>query len=56
MKNRRAFLHLAAGTAALSALWRLARAQPTYPIRPVRIIAGSAAGSAPDILARLIAE
>ena len=36
--------------------WRLARAQSTYPIRLVRIIVGSAAGSAPDILARLIAE
>ena len=36
---RRKFLHLAAGTAALPAVSRLAMAQ-TYPSRPVRIIVG----------------
>ena len=52
---RRRFLHLAAGTAALSAVSRLARAQ-TYPMRPVRIIVGFPAGGTNDIHARLIAE
>jgi hypothetical protein len=35
----RQFLHLAAGTAALAAVSRLAGAQP-YPARPARIIVG----------------
>ncbi len=52
---RRRFLHLAAGAAALPAVSRIARAQ-AYPTRPVRIVAGFPAGSAPDILARLIGE
>src|SRR6516165_10783092 len=51
---RRQFLHLAAGVAALPAVSRFACAQ-TYPARPVKIIVGQAAGSASDIVARLIA-
>jgi tripartite-type tricarboxylate transporter receptor subunit TctC len=43
------------GAAALPALSRIARAQ-TYPTRPVRLIEGFGAGSAPDILARLIGQ
>lgn len=35
--HRRSFLHLAAGTLALPAVPRKARAQP-YPSRPVRMI------------------
>jgi tripartite-type tricarboxylate transporter receptor subunit TctC len=52
---RRSFLHLAAGTAALPAVSRAARAQ-AYPSRSVHIIVGFAAGSAFDILARLIGQ
>jgi len=53
--SRRRFLHLAAGAAASPAVSRIAGAQ-TYPTRPVRIIVGVAAGSAPDIFARLIGQ
>jgi tripartite-type tricarboxylate transporter receptor subunit TctC len=52
---RRQFLHLAAAAAALPAASRLARAQ-NYPTRPVYLIEGFGAGSAPDILARLIGQ
>ena len=52
---RRRFLHLAASAAALPALPRIARAD-TYPSRPVQMIVGFPAGSAPDIIARLAAQ
>jgi tripartite-type tricarboxylate transporter receptor subunit TctC len=52
---RRKFLHLAAGTAALPAVSRVARAQ-AYPSRPVRIVVGFAAGGPIDIVARLIGQ
>ena len=52
---RRAFLQLAAGAAALPAVSRIAWAQ-AYPTRPVRLIEGFGAGSAPDVVARLIGQ
>jgi len=55
LPHRRKFLHLAAGAAALSALPRVARAQP-YPTQPVRIIVGYPPGGATDAMARLIAQ
>src|SRR5436189_5667652 len=51
--GRRKFLYLAAGAAALPAVSRLSFAQ-AYPVRPVRIIAPTGPGGAPDIIARLI--
>lgn len=52
---RRKFMRLAAGTAALPAVSRIARAQ-AYPSRPVRIIVPFPAGQATDTLARLMAQ
>jgi tripartite-type tricarboxylate transporter receptor subunit TctC len=52
---RRQFLHLAAGAAALPTVSHITWAQ-TYPTRPVRLIEGFGAGSAPDIVARLIGQ
>src|SRR6266404_7978209 len=51
--SRRKFLYLVAGTAAVPAVSRIARAQ-AYPSRPVRVIVGFAAGGSADIIARLM--
>jgi tripartite-type tricarboxylate transporter receptor subunit TctC len=55
LPHRRKFLHLVAGAAALPAVSRVATAQ-AYPARPVRIVVGLTAGSASDIVARLVAQ
>src|SRR5262252_1578015 len=55
LPHRRQFLRLAAGTAALSGVSRVAWAQ-AYPSRPVRIIVGFPAGGATDIQARLMGQ
>jgi len=52
---RRRFLGLAAGAIALPAISHIANAQ-AYPVRPVRIIVGVAAGGATDIVGRLIGQ
>jgi tripartite-type tricarboxylate transporter receptor subunit TctC len=52
---RRQFLHLAAAITAFPAASQLARAE-NYPTRPVHLIEGFGAGSAPDIVARLIGQ
>jgi len=52
---RRKFLQLAAGAAVLPAMSNMASALD-YPTRPVRFVVGFPAGSATDIVARLIAQ
>jgi tripartite-type tricarboxylate transporter receptor subunit TctC len=54
--RRRQFLTSIAGLAGLPLLPDLASAQAAYPSRPVRIIAGFAAGGGVDITARLIGQ
>jgi tripartite-type tricarboxylate transporter receptor subunit TctC len=53
--QRRRFLQLAAGAAALTSASRLAVAQP-YPARPVTLVVFVPAGGSPDIVARLIGQ
>jgi tripartite-type tricarboxylate transporter receptor subunit TctC len=53
--QRRQFLHLAAGAAALPAVSRVARAQ-TYPSRPVTIIVAATPGGGTDFAARVVGE
>src|SRR5580692_4524216 len=53
--SRRTLLSLATSAAALPVASRLALAQ-AYPARPVHLLVGFAAGSASDIIARLIAQ
>jgi hypothetical protein len=52
---RRQFLHLAVGAAALPAVSRDASAQ-SYPARPITLIVPAVAGSAIDVVGRVVAE
>jgi tripartite-type tricarboxylate transporter receptor subunit TctC len=51
---RRRFLHLAAGTAALPAVSRIAWGQ-AYPTRPITIVVPFAAGGGLDVIGRILA-
>jgi tripartite-type tricarboxylate transporter receptor subunit TctC len=53
--KRRDFIALAAGSAALASVPRIARAQP-YPSRPVHLIEGFGAGGTPDIISRVTGQ
>ena len=53
--SRRQFLYFAAGAAAARAVSPIGSAR-AYPARPVHIIVGFPAGTAPDLIARLFAE
>ena len=52
---RRRFLQMAAGAAALPGFSRAAWAQ-SYPSKPVRLVVQVPAGSAPDIIARVVGQ
>jgi tripartite-type tricarboxylate transporter receptor subunit TctC len=53
--TRRSLLDLAAGSAVVPALPRIARAE-TYPARPIHLVVGFPPGGGIDIVARLIGE
>ena len=53
--QRRQFLQMAAGAAALPAVSLSASAQ-SYPSRPITIVVGYAAGGPLDTIARILAE
>ena len=55
-QSRRGFMKFAGAAALLPAAPHVALAQGAYPARPVKILVGQAAGSASDIVARLIAQ
>jgi tripartite-type tricarboxylate transporter receptor subunit TctC len=53
--QRRQFLHLAAGAAALPAASRNAMAQ-AYPVRPVHLVVSFPPGGALDVVARVLGQ
>ena len=55
-QTRRGFMKFAGAAALLPATPHVSVAQGAYPSRPVKVLVGQAAGSASDIVARLIAQ
>ena len=55
LPDRRKFLHLAAGAAALPAFSSVAQAQ-AWPSCPVRLVVGFPAGGGADAAARIVAQ
>ena len=53
--RRRQFLNVAAAAVAMPAVSRLAHAQ-TWPSKAIRVIIGTGAGSAADVVPRIIFE
>ena len=58
MNSRRRLLQALAATPAafLAGPWTAARAQADYPARPIRMIVPFAAGSTPDVFARIVSD
>jgi tripartite-type tricarboxylate transporter receptor subunit TctC len=54
--HRRAFLHAAAGAAALPSLPRIGMGEDAYPSRPIHVVVGFTAGAAADVTARLLGD
>ena len=54
--QRRRFLHLAAGAAALPVVSGVGRAQEKYPTRPITIIVPFPPGGSTDVAARIVAD
>src|SRR6516165_11297397 len=55
LSHRRQFLHLATGAVALPAVSCIAAAQ-TFPMRPITMTVGFAAGGAGDTIARVVVQ
>jgi tripartite-type tricarboxylate transporter receptor subunit TctC len=53
---RRTFLQFAGAAAVAPAFSRVAKAQTTYPSRPITMIVPATAGDPPDVIGRLVAE